>query len=179
MLERLADSELPIGQVYPLASERSDGKTVSYGNHQLSVHVLDKFDFNQVQLCFFCVPAEVSEEFIDKASSAGCYSIDFSTYSRLRSEIPLLVAGVNNDRLQELAGKVVASPDSSVIHLAQILAPMTQLTVIERINAVLLRAVSEVGRAGIQELSEQSIALFNLKPIVSKLPQKCRQRLCN
>ena len=79
--------------------------------------------------------------------------------------MPLIVSGVNEQDLQELEGKIVASPDSSIVHLAQILAPLHELGAIERINVTLLRAVSEVGRKGIDELSQQSIALFNLKPI--------------
>ena len=165
VLEDLQESDIPVGQLYPLASEQSQGKSVSYGKHELSVRLLEQFDFSQVQLCFFCVPAEVAAEYLPKAVAAGCYCIDFSSHSRLSADVPLIVKGVNEEDLDRLQGRVVASPDSSVVHLAQIVSPLLNSFTFERINAVVLRAVSEIGRKGITELSEQSIALFNLKPI--------------
>jgi aspartate-semialdehyde dehydrogenase len=168
VLEHLPESSISVGQVYPLASEDSETASVSYGNKQLSVHSLTTFDFNKVQLCFFCTPADVVEETIDKAVAANCYCIDFSEHSRLKDEVSLVVMGVNQKELDELQGRVVASPDSSIAHLACILAPLMKLGVIERVTVSMMRAVSEYGRKAIDELSEQSIALFNLKPIKTR-----------
>ncbi|VAW92351.1 Aspartate-semialdehyde dehydrogenase [hydrothermal vent metagenome] len=165
VLEHLSDSEIPTGQVYALASDNSEAEFVDFSKRSLSVHPVSEFDFKQVQLCFFCVPAEVAAEYLPAATKAGCYCIDFSTCSRLDDKVPLIVSGVNEKDLQELDGRIVASPDSSIVHLAQILAPLKELGVIERVNATMMRAVSEMGRKGIDELSQQSIALFNLKPI--------------
>lgn len=165
VLEHLSESNISAGQIYPLASDDSETVSVSFGNKHLSVHPLSEFDFNKVQLCFFCVPAEVVRATIEKAVAANCYCIDFSEHSRLKDGVPLVVAGVNDQELEELQGRVVASPDSSIAHLACILAPLMKLGVIERVTANLMRAVSEHGRKAIDELSEQSIALFNLKPI--------------
>ncbi len=165
VLEHLSESDIPIGQVFALASDNSVAEHVNFGKRQLSIQALTAFDFSQVQLCFFCVPADIAKEYLPAANKANCYSIDFSTSSRLNNEVPLIVSGVNDQDLQTLNGKIVASPDSSIVHLAQILAPLRKLGAIERINATLLRAVSEVGRGGVDELSQQSIALFNLKPI--------------
>ncbi|MGD8784388.1 MAG: aspartate-semialdehyde dehydrogenase [Thioalkalispiraceae bacterium] len=168
VLERLAVSKISVGTIYPVASERSDSESVAYGKRQLTVHNLKDFDFSKVQLCFFCTPAEVVREYIDTAVAADCYCIDFSNNSRLKDDVPLIVASVNAGQLAQLTGKVIACPDSSVTHLAQLLSPLMELEVIERVNVVLMRAVSEFGRQGISELSEQSIALFNLKPIKTK-----------
>ncbi len=165
VLEHLSDADINVGQLYAVASENSAAEHVNFGKRQLSVQPLSAFDFNQVQLCFFCVPADVVDQYLPMAVKAGCYCIDFSTSSRLNDDVPLIVCGVNEQDLQEGDSKIVASPDSSIVHLAQILAPLKKLGVVERINATLLRAVSEVGRRGIDELSQQSIALFNLKPI--------------
>lgn len=168
VLEHLAESKMSVGQVYPLASDQCDAETVSFGTKHLSVHALSGFDFSKVQLCFFCVPAEVVSEYITKAVATGCYCIDFSEFSRLKPDVPLVVAGVNEEDLKELKGKVVASPDSSITHLAMLLSPLKTLDIIERVNVTLMRSVSEFGRQAIDELSEQSIALFNLKPIKTK-----------
>ncbi len=165
VLEHLADSNIPVGQLYALASDNSEVEFVDFGKRSLSVHSSSEFDFNQVQLCFFCTPAEVAAEYLPVATKAGCYCIDFSSHSRLDDNVPLIVSGVNEKALQALEGKIIASPDSSVVHLALILAPLKELGPVERINATVLRAVSDIGRKGIDELSQQSIALFNLKPI--------------
>ena len=165
VLEHLSESKISVGQIYALASDNSSGESVPFGNRQLTVHNTAEFDFNKVQLSFFCVPTEVSQTYIDKAVSTGNYCIDFSEYSRRDKDVPLVVQAVNGAVLEDLKGKVVASPDSSILHLAQILSVFSEAGVIERVNATLLRAVSEIGRKGIDELSAQSIALFNLKPI--------------
>jgi len=164
VLEHLPESSIPVGQVYALASDSCEEEFVDFGKRSLSVESVSNFDFSQVQLCFFCVPAEVADEFIPVATKAGCYCIDFSTSSRLNVDVPLIVSGVNDNDLQDLKGKIVASPDSSIVHLAQIMAPLKKLGMIERVNVTMMRAVSELGRKGVDELSQQSIALFNLKP---------------
>jgi len=168
VLEHLAESKMSVGQVYPLVSDQCDAETVSFGTKHLSVHTLSGFDFSKVQLCFFCVPAEVVSKYISKAVAADCYCIDFSEVSRLKPDVPLVVAGVNEEDLQGFKGRVVASPDSSITHLAMLLSPLRTLDIIERVNVTLMRSVSEFGRKAIDELSEQSIALFNLKPIKTK-----------
>ena len=168
VLEHLDESNISVGQVYPLASATSEAESVPFGKKHFTVHTLAGFDFSQVQLCFFCVPAEVTNDYIDRAIEAGCYCIDFSEASRLLPDVPLVVAGVNEADLDNLKGKVVASPDSSMTHLAMLLSPLLELAIIERVNVTLMRSVSEFGRHAIDELSEQSIALFNLKPIKSK-----------
>lgn len=168
VLEHLAESNLSVGQIYPLASDHSDAESVLFGKRNLSIHTLSGFNFSDVQLCFFCVPAEVVSEYIGKAVAADCYCIDFSEVSRLNSDVPLVVAGVNEEDLQGMQGKVVASPDSSITHLAMLLSPLKVLDVIERVNVTLMRSVSEFGKQAIDELSAQSIALFNLKPIKTK-----------
>jgi len=165
LLEHLEESDIPLGQIYTLASGQSEAESVSFAKRQLTVHALDDFDFSQVALCFFCVPADIAAKYLPTATAAGCYSIDFSTASRLDDDVPLVVHGVNEQDLQGLKQKIIASPDSSIVHLAQILSSLTSLGVIERVNATILRAVSEIGRKGINELSQQSIALFNLQPI--------------
>ncbi|HED17243.1 MAG TPA: aspartate-semialdehyde dehydrogenase [Gammaproteobacteria bacterium] len=168
VLEHLSESKMSVGQVYPLASEQCDVETVPFGKKHLTVHTLSSFDFSQVQLCFFCVPAEVVSEYISKAVVADCYCIDFSVTSRLDPEVPLVVVGVNEEDLEGMKGTVVASPDSSITHLACLLGPLKELDVIERVNVTLMRSVSEFGKQAIDELSAQSIALFNLKPIKTK-----------
>ncbi|MBI1425337.1 MAG: aspartate-semialdehyde dehydrogenase [Gammaproteobacteria bacterium] len=169
VLELLARRNFPIGQLYPLASENSEGKSVEYGDHRLTVHLLDNFDFRNVQLALFCVPSDVAKVHIPEASQAGCTVIDFSDAYRLDPAVPLVVAEVNPHALAEVSdGSIIASPDSSIIQCLLALHPLHQRNPLERINAVFMRAVSELGQAGIDELSSQSIALFNMKEMKSR-----------
>lgn len=165
VLERLAESKISVATIYALASDRSQGQTVSFGSRQLEVFDLAEFDFSRVQLSLFCVPEDVSQNYLDTALAAGNYCIDFSAYSRTFADVPLVVQGINEGELETLTTRCVASPDSSVVHLAQILSVLRQAGSLQHVNVTILRAVSEFGRAGIDELSSQSIALFNLKPV--------------
>ncbi|MEJ2399387.1 MAG: aspartate-semialdehyde dehydrogenase [Gammaproteobacteria bacterium] len=169
VLELLAQRSFPVGQVFPLASENSEGDSVAFGKRHLSVHTLEGFDFRQVQLALFCVPASVATQYIPSATQANCVVVDLSEAYRLDPQVPLVVAEVNADAIADYQQRnLIACPDSSILQLALTLQPLHQHNPLERINAVLLRAVSELGRAGIDELSGQSIALFNLKEIKRK-----------
>lgn len=169
VLELLAQREIPLGQLYPLASEDSEGNSVDFDQHRLTVHNLAKFDFSQVQLALFAVPEDVARAYIPHATQAGCIVIDFSSAYRLDPQVPLVIARVNPEAIADYGlKKIIASPDSSVIQTGMALDPLHRQNPLERINAVFMRAVSEIGRAGIDELSTQSIALFNLKEVKSK-----------
>jgi len=169
VLETLAQREFPIAQVFPLASANSDGNTVEFGKHHLAVHQLDGFDFRKVQLAIFCIPDTVARTWVLEASQAGCIVIDLSAAFRLEPEVPLVIAEINPQAIAGFqARNIIASPDSSILHSLLATFPLHQQNPLERINAVFMRAVSELGRAGIDELSSQSIALFNLKSIKNK-----------
>lgn len=169
VLELLAQRQFPVAQLYPLASENSEGTSVEFGQHRLTVRNLDGFDFRDVQLALFCVPADVARTYAAEASQAGCTVIDLSDAYRLEPDVPLVIAEINPHAVADYTVQnIIACPDSSVLQTLLALSPIHRQNPLERINAVFMRAVSELGRAGIDELSEQSIALFNLKEIKSK-----------
>jgi len=166
VIDLLAQHDFPLGQLYLLASSESEGTPVEYGKKRLTVHDLAEFDFSKVALAFFCVPDDVAREFIPVATGAGCIVIDQSPVFRLDPEVPLVIPHCNAQAAGDYGMKrIIASPDSSIIHSLIPLLPLHQVYRLERINAVQMRAVSEIGKAGITELSNQSIAMFNLKPI--------------
>jgi aspartate-semialdehyde dehydrogenase len=169
VIELLAQREFPVGQLYPLASEKSEGNSVEFGQHRLTVRNLEDFDFRDVQLALFCVPMEVAKSYVPQAAEAGCIVIDLSEAFRLDVDVPLVIAEINPGAVADFQNKyIIACPDSSVIQSLLALNPLHRQNPLERINAVYMRAVSEIGRAGIDELSGQSIALFNLKELKSK-----------
>lgn len=173
VIELLAQRDFPVGRLYPLASAESEGTSIEYDKHRLTVHDLAEFDFSKVTLAFFCVPEDVAREHIPRASGAGCIVIDQSPAYRLDPEVPLVIPQCNAQAVGDYGlKKIIASPDSSVIHSLIPLLSLHYAYRLERINAVQMRAVSEIGRAGISELSSQSIAVFNLKPIEQKYFQQ-------
>ena len=167
VLELLAERDLPFGNIYPLASTASDGKVVHFGQRRLTVHALDNFDFGKVQIAIFCVPASVTQDYLPRAIENGCWVIDHSWLLRAREGVPLIQASVNPQDIDSArAQKLLASPDSAVSMLAPLIKILNEHNQVERVNVVQMRAVSDIGKNGIDELSKQSIALFNLKPIV-------------
>ena len=89
VLELLDQRGFPVGQLYPLASENSEGNSVEFGQHRLTVRNLDGFDFRDVQLAIFCVPEDIAKTYVPEAAQAGCVVIDLSAAFRLEAEIPL------------------------------------------------------------------------------------------
>lgn len=167
VIERLADADLTIGKLYPLASDDSDGEIVSFGQRNLTVHSLAHFDFSQVQLVILCVPVAVVVEYLPRIQKEGCWVIDHSTFLRQRADVPLVTALVNpGDIALAQANKLIACPDSAANMLSPLLHMLNEKNQVQRANVTVLRAVSDIGKSGIDELSKQSIALFNLKPIV-------------
>ena len=168
VMELLAEREFPAGNIYPLASNDSDGNPVEYGKRKLTVHVLADFDFARVQIAIFCVPAGVAKEHIPRATKSGCIVIDHSAAFRSDVSVPLVQADINADEIADFkSANIIACPDSSTSHIALALQPLMGLP-ISRLTVHSMRAVSDIGKAGIDELSKQSIALFNLKEIKHK-----------
>jgi len=168
VMDLLAESKFPAGTIYPLASNDSDGSTVEYGRRKLTVHALADFDFARVQVAIFCVPATVALEYIPRATKSGCIVIDHSPAFRSDTSVPLVQADINAEEIADFeSANIIACPDSSASHIVLALQPLLAFPV-SRITVHAMRAVSDIGKAGIDELSKQSIALFNLKEIKNK-----------
>ena len=101
MLEILAERRFPVGRVYALASERSAGNKVMFGNKSLTVENLADFDFSKVQIGLFSAGASISEQYAPKAAAAGCVVIDNTSQFRYDDEIPLVVPEVNPEKIAE------------------------------------------------------------------------------
>ncbi len=168
VLEKLAQAQMNVGNVFALASDETEQQTVEYGGRHLTLHTLDQFDFSQVHLAIFCVPADVAQTYAPQATEAGCWVIDHSYSFRADEAVPLVVAGINPQDLALAERKIVACPDSSATPLAYLIDMLLPVGQIERMNLVAMRAVSDIGRQGVEELSKQSVALFNLKPLETK-----------
>ena len=166
MLEILAERNFPVGKVYPLASSRSAGKRVAYGDKQLVVENLEDFDFSKVQIGIFSPGASVSKIYAPKAAAAGCVVIDNTSQFRYDDDKPLIIPEVN---AHAIAGykdtNIIANPNCSTIQMLVALKPLHDAFGISRINVCTYQAVSGTGKEAIEELSTQTARLLNGLPV--------------
>jgi len=166
MLEILAERKFPLGKLYALASERSVGKKVKFGNRELNVDDLADFDFSQVQIGLFSAGGSISEEYAPKAAAAGCVVIDNTSHFRYDDDIPLVVPEVNPDAIADYKSRgIIANPNCSTIQMVVALKPIYDAVGIERINVATYQAVSGAGRSAVEELVRQTAMLLNGRPL--------------
>ena len=166
MLEILSARKFPVGVVHALASERSAGTDVNFGNRSLNVENLADFDFSQVQIGFFSAGASVSDEFVPRAAECGCIVIDNTSRFRYEDNIPLVVPEVNPQRIADYKTTgIIANPNCSTIQMVVALKPIYDAVGISRINVSTYQAVSGAGRSAVEELVRQTTALLNGQPI--------------
>ena len=162
MISILEQREFPVGTLYPLASERSAGKTISFRGKSVRVLDVAEFDFSQAQIGLFSAGGSVSAEYAPKAAAAGCVVIDNTSHFRQQEDIPLVIPEVNPHALAHY-GKhnIIANPNCSTIQMLVALQPIREAVGIERINVATYQAVSGTGKKGISELAAQSARLLN------------------
>jgi len=165
LLEILSARKFPVGKVYALASERSAGNQVNFGNTQLTVEDLAEFDFSKVQIGLFSAGGSVSEEFAPEAAAAGCVVIDNTSYFRYDDDIPLVVPEVNPEAIADFSNRgIIANPNCSTIQMVVALKPIYDAVGIERINVCTYQAVSGAGRSAVEELVRQTSMMLNGRP---------------
>jgi aspartate-semialdehyde dehydrogenase len=173
MLDILSQRKFPVGKVYALASERSLGRTVSFGKQELDVDDLAGFDFSKVAIGLFSAGGSVSAEYAPKAAAAGCVVVDNTSHFRYDDEIPLVVPEVNPEKIADYANKgIIANPNCSTIQMVVALKPIYDAVGIERINVCTYQAVSGAGRSAVEELVRQTSMLLNGRPLDLKGPAK-------
>ena len=166
MLEILHQRQFPVGKVYALASARSAGTTVDFGNRSLMVEDLATFDFSKVQVGLFSPGASVSKEYAPIAAAAGCVVIDNTSQFRYDDDIPLVVPEVNPDAIVEYKNRgIIANPNCSTIQMMVALKPIYDAVGIERINVATYQAVSGTGKPAMDELARQTADLLNGRSI--------------
>jgi aspartate-semialdehyde dehydrogenase len=166
MIAILQERNFPVGNLFPLASERSAGSRVEFRGRHEKVGVLDDFDFSKAQLSLFSAGAGVSAEHAPRAAAAGCVVIDNSSQFRYDDDVPLVVPEVNPRAVANYGARnIIANPNCSTIQMVVALKPIHDAVGIERINVATYQAVSGTGREAIAELAGQTVALLNCKPI--------------
>jgi len=166
LLEILAEREFPVGELIPLASERSVGKTVSFGGQSCRVRDLAKFDFKGVDLGLFSAGGTVSGEHAPRAGAAGVVVVDNTSRFRNEPDIPLIVPEVNPEAIAGYRGRnIIANPNCSTIQMVVALKPIYDAVGITRINVSTYQSVSGAGRRSVQLLATQTSQLLNGQPV--------------
>lgn len=169
LFDILRERSFPVGNIYALASERSVGRTVMFGNRKLDVEDLAEFDFSQVQIGLFSAGASVSDDFAPRAADAGCVVVDNTSRYRYDDDIPLVVPEVNAERIADFRNRgIIANPNCSTIQLVVALKPIHDAVGISRINVATYQAVSGAGRAAVEDLARHSAAMLGGQPKESK-----------
>ncbi|MGI9383849.1 MAG: aspartate-semialdehyde dehydrogenase [Methyloligellaceae bacterium] len=165
MLEILSEREFPADEVYPIASRRSIGVEVSYGDATLKCHDLEQFDFSKCDFALMSAGGAVSKEWSPKIAAAGCLVIDNSSAWRYDQDVPLIVPEVNADAVAGFAKKnIIANPNCSTAQLVVALKPLHDAATIKRVVVATYQSVSGGGKEAMEELWNQTKGIFVTDP---------------
>jgi aspartate-semialdehyde dehydrogenase len=174
MLNILAERAFPVSEVVALASQRSIGQEVSFGDKTLKVKVLDHYDFSDTDICLMSAGGETSKLWSPKIGAQGCVVIDNSSAWRYDQDVPLIVPEVNAEAVRGFTKKnIIANPNCSTAQLVVALKPLHDAYGIKRVVVSTYQSVSGAGKDGMDELFEQSRAIFSAKDVtVKKFPKR-------
>jgi len=161
MLNILAEREFPVDEIAVLASRKSLGTEVSFGDKTLKTQDLDTFDFTGWDMALFAVGSDATKIYAPKAAKAGCVVIDNSSLYRYDADVPLIVPEVNPDAVMGYAKKnIIANPNCSTAQMVVALKPLHDRAKIKRVVVSTYQSVSGAGKAGIDELWDQTKGMY-------------------
>ena len=162
MLNILAEREFPVDEIVALASRKSMGTEISFGDKTLKCKDLDTHDFTGWDIALFAVGSEATKIYAPKAAAAGCVVIDNSSLYRYDADVPLIVPEVNADAVYGYTKKmIIANPNCSTAQMVVALKPLHDRAKIKRVVVSTYQSVSGAGKEGIDELWEQTKSIYN------------------
>jgi aspartate-semialdehyde dehydrogenase len=169
MLGVLAERSFPADEVVALASRKSQGAEVSYGDKTLKCKALEHYDFSDVDICLMSAGGAVSKEWSPKIAAAGAVVIDNSSAWRYESDVPLIVPEVNADAVIGFRKRgIIANPNCSTAQLVVALKPLHDRAKITRVVVATYQSVSGAGKDGMDELDRQTKAIYSLQELETK-----------
>src|SRR6516165_236072 len=169
MLNILDERKFPADEVVALASRRSTGVEVSYGDRTLKVKALEHYDFGDVDICLMSAGGAVSKEWSPKIGAAGAIVIDNSSAWRMDPDVPLIVPEVNADAAANFRKRgIIANPNCSTAQLVVALKPLHDRARIKRVVVATYQSVSGAGKEAMDELFTQTKAVFQIDEIEAK-----------
>ncbi|MEE8296651.1 MAG: aspartate-semialdehyde dehydrogenase [Hyphomicrobium sp.] len=169
MLNVLAERKFPADEVYAIASRRSLGAEVSYGDRTLKCQDLEQFDFSKADFCLMSAGSTISKEWSPRITAKGCIVIDNSSAWRYDQDVPLIVPEVNADAVAGYTKKnIIANPNCSTAQLVVVLKPLHDAACIKRVIVSTYQSVSGAGKDAMDELWNQTKSKYvpgkNYKP---------------
>src|ERR1700742_2946081 len=169
MLEILDEGSFPADEVIALASRRSQGTEVSFGDKTLKVKALEHCDFSDVDICLMSAGSGPSKEWSPKIAAAGAVVIDNSSAWRMDPDVPLIVPEVNAEAVAGFRKKgIIANPNCSTAQLVVALKPLHDKAKIKRVVVSTYQSVSGAGKDGMEELDRQTKALYSIQDVETK-----------
>lgn len=167
MLNILAERNFPASEVVALASRRSQGSEISYGDKTLKCVALENYDFTGIDIALFSAGSSVSKEWAPKVTAAGAVVIDNSSLFRMDPDVPLIVPEVNPEAIDGYKKRnIIANPNCSTAQLVVALKPLHDAARIKRVVVSTYQSVSGAGKEGIDELFTQTRAIMVNDPVV-------------
>ena len=176
MLNILAEREFPVDEIAALASRKSLGTEVSFGDKTLKTKDLDTFDFTGWDIALFAIGSDATKIYAPKAAAAGCVVIDNSSLYRYDPDVPLIVPEVNADAIEGYRKKnIIANPNCSTAQMVVALKPIHDRATIKRVVGATYQSVSGAGKAGIDELWDETKSIYN--PVSEVPPKKFQKQI--
>jgi aspartate-semialdehyde dehydrogenase len=178
MLNILSERRFPVSEVIPLASARSVGTEMSFGDKRLKVQNLENFDFSTVDFALMSAGSAVAKEWGEKIGAKGCIVVDNSSFWRYHSDVPLVVPEVNAHVLDAYMARndkknIIANPNCSTAQLVVAMKPLHDFATIKRVVVATYQSVSGAGKEGVDELWTQTKGIFvNDSPTPAKFPKQ-------
>ena len=161
MLNILHERQFPVSEVVALASRRSVGSEITFGDKTIICKNLDDYDFTGTDIALMSAGGSISEKYADKITSAGCVIIDNSSHFRMDPDVPLIVPEVNGDAIKGYKKKgIIANPNCSTAQMMVALKPLHDAAVIKRCVVSTYQSVSGSGKEAMEELWTQTRAIF-------------------
>ncbi len=169
MLETLESRSFPVGELRPLASERSLGKSIPFQRKECPVAILDEKSFAGIDIALFSAAGTISERFVPIAAQAGAVVIDNTSAFRMNPEVPLVVPEVNGEEIAHYTQRgIIANPNCSTIQMVMVLKPLHEAATLKRVVVATYQSTSGAGQRAIQELADQVQALFSQQKMVKE-----------
>ena len=166
ILKTLAERHFPITEIVALASARSAGQEISFGDKQvLKVRNLETFEFKGFDIALFSPAAAISAIHAPRAAAAGCLVIDNTSEFRMEPDVPLVVPEVNPEALQRIRRGIISNPNCSTIQMVVALKPLHDRFRVKRVVVATYQSVSGAGKDGMDELWSQSRAMYVNDPV--------------
>jgi aspartate-semialdehyde dehydrogenase len=176
MLNILAEREFPVDEIAALASRRSLGTEVSFGDRTLKCQDIEQFDFTGWDIALFAIGSAATQDYAPRAAATGCVVIDNSSLYRMDPEVPLVVPEVNAAAVEGYRKKnIIANPNCSTAQMVVALKPLHDRARIRRVVVSTYQSVSGAGKEGMDELWDQTKAIYN--PTAEVPPKKFQKQI--